>query len=198
MEQRHSNAFKRHVIVQKWHDFAKGECLDIFQRLYWNLARKWVIFYYIQNFQKWSVFTSLSFWFLVLFKFVCGAVGAIATKTFRQLGFPCKAPIWNGKKHSNDFLGQRVAILHRLAIFLENTSSCLVHKKKETRIICRGILVRDKADGLDLCEALSRMKVFTSCDSTSIFAVKGSKADFRFCKIDIVEWKGMGVPLESE
>lgn len=100
------------------------------------------------------------------------------------------------KKHSNDFLGQRVAILHRLAIFLDNTSSCLVHKKQETRIICLGIL--DKANGLDLCEALSRMKAFTSCDSTSIFAVKGSKADFRVCKIDVVECKGMGVPLASE
>jgi len=101
-------------------------------------------------------------------------------------------------KNRNDFPGQRMPMVHRLAIFLDYTGSCLVYRKRETWIICLGILVRDKDDGLDLCEALSCMKALTCCDSTSVFAVKGSKATIWFCKIDKVECKGMGVPLTSE
>ena len=68
----------------------------------------------------------------------------------------------------------------------------------ETRIICLGILVRDKADELGLCEALSCIKAFTCCDSTGVFAVEVSKATFWFCKIDKLDCKGMGVPVTSE
>lgn len=74
-------------------------------------------------------------------------------------------------------------IVHRLAIFLDYTDSCLVYRKRETWIIFPGILVTDKANGLDLCEALSCMKAFTCCDSTSVFAVKGSKLPSGFVKL---------------